>query len=923
MPAAVPSVLASALAWSSCLRSRLEARPHQAAWLADAAGTALSPERIRAWLCELAPACADDADPPLPVATCRIALRQLRERVFNVCLARDLAGLATLEEITGAMTALADLAVGQAYRSVAVEMAEVHGVPLVAGIPQEMLIIGMGKLGGRELNVSSDIDLIMLYGEEGETQGRRPLSHHEFYGRLTRRLMPVLSEIDGNGFVFRTDLRLRPDGDAGPPAWSLDALENYLVSQGREWERYAWLKARRIDARAFAGSDPDSQAAQLEALRRPFVFRKYFDFDALAALRALRERIRDDWNRRAVARTGPASIQADNVKLGEGGIREIEFIVQLSQLIRGGRLPALQTRGLLESLRAERTAGLFDADVADRLEAAYRYLRRLEHVLQYRGDEQTHLLPRQADVRAQLAQALGHASAEEFTNVLDQHRDFVEATFRDVFKLAGLHADDQPRHSPEPAADDLDARLRAMFPEDADKLRQRIDTLEASPRIRALPDSSRDRLDTLLPATLDAAAATRAPAVALARLLDLIERVAQRRVYLTLLAEYPQALARVARMVAASEWVAQYLTRHPLLLDSLIDWRALMEPLDFADIRGQLAVALDACVLPDGTVDVERQMNVMRDTQRQVSFHILAQDLEGQLTVETTGDYLSLLADILLDETLRRVWPQVARGDPAPPRFAVVAYGKLGGKELGYESDLDLVFLFDDSADDDNAERYVRFGRRIVSWLNSMTSSGRLYDVDLRLRPDGDAGLVAASVSGFERYQRKDAWSWEHQALTRARYAVGDAEIGARFEQIRRDVLLMPRDAAALSADVRAMRARISLGHPNQSGLFDVKHDPGGMVDVEFVVQYLVLLHARAHPELLGNLGNIALLRLAGAAGLIPVELAERAGDAYRTLRREQHALRLQGAEKARLPATALPSERHAVETLWQAVFPA
>lgn len=916
MATPTPDLLQPALRWSTCLRLALEARPERCAQLAHDAQQAVDRTRLLDWLGELGLA---EHAPAASPEHCRQALRHVRQRVFHTLMVRDLAGLAPLEEVVGAMSDLADLAVAASYRTVATELAEVHGMPRTADTdePQELLILGMGKLGGRELNVSSDIDLIMLYGDEGETRGRRPISHHEFYARVTRRMMPVLSEIDGWGQVFRTDLRLRPDGDSGPLAWSLEALENYLISQGREWERYAWLKARWLPTRAFPGSRPESQIEHVEALRRPFVYRKYFDFDAIAALRGLRERIREDWNRRALSPTRPDPQQADNIKLGEGGIREIEFIVQLTQLVRGGRMPALQVANLLDALRVQEQAGLIGRDDARQLAQAYRFLRRVEHALQYRDDQQTHLLPRQAPDRDALAVALGLPDAAALDATLQQHRRYVEARFHDVFRLAGLQSTTAPATRRDTAdAVPLHDAVRAAFPDDADDLLRRIEALLDSPRIRGLPDSSRARLDALLPAMLEAAGSTRTPAIALRRLLDLTEQVAQRRVYLSLLAEYPQTLARVARMMAASEWVAQYVMRNPLLLDSLIDWHALMEPLDFDQIAGQMAADLDRCLLPDGSPDVERQMNLMRDTQRQVSFHILAQDLEANLTVEAVGDYLSLLADVMLQQTLQRVWPHVARGRTEPPRFAIIAYGKLGGKELGYDSDLDLVFLFEDQ--NEAGETYVRYGRRIVSWLNSMTPSGRLYDVDLRLRPDGDAGLVAASIEAFARYQRESAWTWEHQALTRARFAAGDAALGERFEAIRREVLLQPRDPAALAADVIAMRERISAGHPNPTPLFDLKHDRGGMVDVEFITQYLVLLHARQHPDLLHNLGNIALLRLAGAAGLIPAALATDVGNAYRTLRREQHALRLQGADKARLPADRLLAERAAVRSLWQ-----
>jgi len=923
-------LLAPALAWSGHLRRRLDAHPDLAAWLNSAVQQAVTPNVLAAWQAELAGA---DAPEVLPVEKCREVLRRLRERVFLALIVRDVAGLADLEEVVGAMTTLADTAVATAYRSVAAELAATHGLPRehATGDPQEMLIVGMGKLGGCELNVSSDIDLVMLYGDEGDTDGPRRISNHEFYGRLTRRMMPVLSEVDANGQVFRTDLRLRPDGDAGPLAWSLDALEHYLIGQGREWERYAWLKARLIPCQAFAGSDSKPQARQLESLRVPFVYRKYFDFDALAALRALRERIRQDWQRRALARNGVDS--ANNIKLGDGGIREIEFVVQLSQLIRGGRMPALQRRGLLEALHAEAQAGLLGAEDASRLEAAYRFLRRTEHMLQYREDEQTHLLPGDADQRAALARAMG-LDHDEFERTLAAHRAFVSQTFRDAFRLAGM-GDEEPAERDDgqqndaaagngdaqgDAEDRLAAQIHAAFGEQADDLVRRTESLLTSHRIRSLPESSRRRLETLLPAALAAAQQTPAPAEAATRLLDLIEAIAQRSAYLALLAEYPDTLARVARMVAASPWAAQYLTQHPLLLDSLIDWRTLFEPLDFAQLARGLTADLDACVLPDGEPDIERQMNLMRDMQRQASFQLLAQDLEGELTVEKLADQLSALADLLLAEAIRRVWPLVNRQAGAEPHFAVIAYGKLGGKELGYASDLDLVFVFDDPRED-AAEIYAKLGRRMTSWLSTMTSSGRLYEVDLRLRPDGDAGLLAVSLEAFEQYQRKHAWPWEHQALTRARYAAGDTQVGASFERIRGEILVMPRDPAKLREEVLAMRDKINAGHPNTSGLFDLKHDRGGMVDVEFVTQYLVLVHAGQQRMLVNNLGNITLLRLAAEAGLLAPELARGAGDAYRTLRRAQHQLRLKGIDKARVPADQLADERAAVIALWDAVL--
>ncbi len=953
------ALLQPALDWSGALRRKAGNNAAFEQWLTQACRQPVSSRQIQDWFAELAELAGPDQPGALSIEQTRKVLRQLRQRAFYTLMVRDINGTAPLAEVVDATTALADLAIAEAYRSVTTEAAAVHGIPLdpETGLPQELLIIGMGKLGGKELNVSSDIDLIMLYAEEGETNGRRKISHHEFYGRITQRMMPVLSELDADGHVFRTDLRLRPDGDAGPLAWSLDALEHYLVSQGREWERYAWLKARPIKARAFEGSEPATQLAQLEALRIPFVYRKYFDFDALSSLRALRERIRQDWQRRALSRNGIETTH--HVKLGDGGIREIEFVVQLTQLIRGGRLPSLQKRGLLAALRRQRKAGIIDPDIAANLEAAYVFLRRTEHMLQYREDEQTHLLPVDPELREKLAHAMG-MEPTLFEAQLTEHRAFVNQTFRNAFRIAGMgesangdsaeqgtaasHAaspsspsptaspSDSPPSSVRPnteseadPGDDLHQQITLLMGEHAAMLTQRIDTLLDTHRIRSLPANSRRRLDALLPAIIQAATQTAQPEQTAVRLLDLIERIAQRSAYLALLAEYPETLARVARIVGSSPWAAQYLNQFPLLLDSLIEWRSLMKPPDLAQHALQLHEELDACVLPDGKPDVEQQMNLMRDLQRQISFQLLAQDLAGELSVERLADQLSALADMLLEETIHRVWPLIQPREQAgkplvPPRFAIIAYGKLGGKELGYASDLDLVFLYDDPSDD-AGELYAKLGRRVASWLSTMTSSGRLYEIDLRLRPDGDAGMLAVSLDAFEQYQLKHAWPWEHQAITRARHAAGDPHVGARFEAIRRKVLLLPHDPLRLKEDVRAMRDKISAGHPNPSSDFDLKHDRGGMVDVEFVTQYLVLSHAAAHPVLLDNLGNITLLRLAAQEGLIPAPLAHEVANAYRTYRKLQHSLRLQGAEKARVSPDLLANERATVRLLWDTVI--
>lgn len=923
------STLGPALAWSQFLQRRLNARPELAEQIQIDAQQEVTCTRIMDWLSELGGSL--EQMPPAEVADCRQQLRRLRQRIFSALLVRDINGLASLEEVTQSMSFLADLAVKMAYRSVMHNLVEAHGAPVdpISGLPMEMIVLGMGKLGGQELNVSSDIDLIMLYGDEGETTGRRPLSYHEFYGRLTQRMMPIISDPDADGFVFRTDLRLRPDGDGGPLAWSLDALESYLISQGREWERYAWLKARVIDVKYFPESNPDNDIHVLESLRTPFVYRKYFDFDALSSLRNLREQIRQDWQRRANARQGVDTSQ--NVKLGEGGIREIEFIVQLIQLIRGGRMPSLQHKGLLTALQAEVYAGLVSEDEGLQLENAYRFLRKVEHMLQYRDDAQTHLLPSDPEQITLLAQAMGLESAQ-FTAQLKRHRDFVAGMFRNVFRLLGIK--DSPE---EPAMHPGSTPVQALnlnteqviecefAPENQEQIQASVDVLLESHRIRNLSEAHRKRIKALVPSILLAASKTDNPQLACQHLFNLIETIAQRSSYIALLAEYPEILQRVARLMTASPWAAQYLLKNPLLLDSLIDWRTLLEPVDIPSAAEQLHRDLKSSWIHEGEYDVERQMNLMRDMQKLISFQLLAQDLEGELSVEALADYLSALADSLLEESLEWTWCQLRKSSkyalPEKPKFAIIAYGKLGGKELGYASDLDLVLIFDD--DSEHAiETYAKLGRRLSTWVSTMTSSGRMYDIDLRLRPDGDAGLLAVTVEGFDKYQRQHAWVWEHQALTRARFAAGDPGVGAKFEAIRREILLLPREHEKLKDDIVEMRIKMRDGHPNKSTLFDIKHDAGGMVDIEFITQYLVLAHSHEHPKLLENLGNIALLKIAGQAGLIPEDLAEKTAAAYRVLRKTQHAVRLRGEEKARIAQENLLDERQTVRQLWQLVFP-
>ena len=849
-------------------------------------------------------------------------LRRLRQQVMLRVLLRDLSGRAPLAEVVASMSDLAELCLGHALRQLSAWLQAQHGTPMANGKRQELIVVGMGKLGGRELNVSSDIDLIFVYPEEGETTGAaagpaagvlaRALSNHEYFTRLGRKLINALADITEDGQVFRVDMRLRPNGDAGPLVCSFDALENYFIAEGREWERYAWIKARVVattgDASpAGSGVDEDELAQALAAVARPFIFRKYLDFGAFAAMRALHAQIRAEVVRRDLA---------GHIKLGPGGIREIEFIAQAFQLIRGGRDAELQARPTLQVLGLLQKKGLLSAEAVDELRAAYDFLRRLEHRLQYLDDAQTHELPEDSDEREKVALAMGFPGHAEFMRRLDAHRERVARHFDGVF--AGPA---QEGHACAPlwnGALDADAALERLLTlgfADAAAALTRLTAARASQRYLQLPEASRERYDALLPRVIELAAKAAAPEAALARTLDLLEAISRRSSYLALLYEYPQALEKVVQLLAASGWAAAYVTRHPLLLDELLDARTLYAAPDWKEFAAGLRTQLAR-----HAGDAERQMDVLREAHHAQVFRLLAQDLAGQLTVEVLADHLSALADLMLAITLELCWAQLRNRHRELPLFAIIAYGKLGGKELGYASDLDIIFLYDD-ADARASELYSRLAQRINSWLTSATASGVLFETDLRLRPNGAGGLMVSSMDAFREYQEKDAWVWEHQALTRARYCAGDAAVGAAFEAERSAILRRSRDPGSLQREVVTMRTKMLDAHPNKSDLFDLKHDRGGMIDIEFIVQYLVLAHAARYPQLTGNLGNIALLKMAGELGLIPLATAMTARDGYREYRRLQHAERLNGAAYARVAHAPLQAYIDATLELWKFVF--
>ncbi|WP_188395979.1 bifunctional [glutamate--ammonia ligase]-adenylyl-L-tyrosine phosphorylase/[glutamate--ammonia-ligase] adenylyltransferase [Oxalicibacterium flavum] len=848
------------------------------------------------------------------------AMRRLRNLVIAALIRRDLGGQADLDEVVTTMTAFGDFAVQRVLAAVSADMSAQHGTPIGedSGEEQELIVLGMGKLGGGELNVSSDIDLIFVYHEDGETRTtspeQRPMSNHEFFVRTGKKLIAALAEITEDGFTFRVDMALRPNGNSGPLAASFGMVEEYLIVQGREWERYAWVKAR-----ALTGKPAD--IAVLEKIIRPFVYRRYLDYGSIDAIRNMHAQIRAEVTRQETRHPE----RSHNVKLGRGGIREIEFLAQVFQLIRGGRDAGLRDRSTRKTLHALAERQLLKPETVDELLHAYTFLRNLEHRLQYLDDAQTHTLPANDADRLTVARMMGCDDTAALLAALEEQRNLVARHFDEIFSDRKGDAKDEETkveaelHVVLSSTDSEESIAHYLgnlgFDEPAEAARRMVSTWR-SPRLQTLPEASRNKLVALVNASLPIIAKVADKhAVTLGRLLDFLEAIARRAAYLALLTEYPHALERVIRMIAASNWAAMYLTRHPLLLDELLDDRTLKATPDWTAFGREVRQRLE-----ESPGDTERQMDVLREMHHAQLIRLLAQDLVGDLSVEKLADHLSALADTLVAETIHAIWMTFPNRHRDEPRFAVIAYGKLGGKELGYASDLDVIFLYDDDHPDAPA-LYARLAQRFITWMTAHTPAGILFDVDIALRPDGASGLLVSTVASFEKYQTTSAWLWEHQALTRARYCAGDADIGSRFETIRENVLRQPRESNTLKREVLAMRAKLREAHPSKSADFDLKHDAGGMIDIEFIVQYMVLRHAAQYPQLTGDIGNIALLKLFGELGLIDAELAVKTGDAYRTFRKMQHQSRLQGIEQARVGIDKVKDEITAVTLLYVQVF--
>ena len=846
------------------------------------------------------------------------ALRITRQLVIERLLQLDCEQHLSLAHVTQAMTDLAEFALNTALVEAQAALDLTHGAPMTPlGQRAQVWIVGMGKLGARELNVSSDIDLIYIYDEDGDTAGtelgRGRITNHEYFGKVVRAVYALVGDTTEHGFVFRVDLALRPNGNSGPAAVSLDALEEYLHVQGREWERFAWLKSRVV-----APTESVTSGA-IQALRKvvmPFVFRRYLDYSVFDSLRVLHRQIRDH----ATKRSAGHPERANDVKLSRGGIREIEFTVQLLQVVRGGQFPELRTRPTLSALPRLVRAGLMQAPAAEGLAQAYVFLRQLEHRIQYLDDQQTHVLPTQDHDLTWIAKTMGFATSQQLLSQLDAHRELVAQEFDKL--LGGPEPECKGKGCQNGKPANGSNTMEDLLPQLGDTLRQRLDAWRDNPRILALRDEGRARLMRLLSRTAQWVKEGKVSEEAAVRLVDWIEPLLRRESYLALLLERPNVHERLLRLLGAARWPAKYLLLHPGVIDELASADIFFERFNAEEFEAELDHRR-ASLAGTGEDDDEALLNLLRRAHHAEVFRTLARDVDGKLTVEQVADDLSALADAVLRVTTRWCWSLLKKAHRAQPQMGIIAYGKLGGKELGYGSDLDVVFVYDD--DDERApEVYAALVRKLINWLTVKTGEGDLYEIDTALRPNGNAGLLITSFDAYANYQQQrgsnTAWTWEHQAMTRARCVLGDVAMRARFDDVRQAVITAPRDAPSLRTEIAAMRERMALAHPEKPGKFDIKYSAGGMIDAEFVMQFLVLSQGGSHPELLANAGNIALLERAQVLGLLPDGVGHAAASAYRTMRQIQHKARLDETPSQVAPER-LQAERDAVLALWHTVF--
>ncbi len=853
------------------------------------------------------------------------ALRRFRRREMVRIAWRDLTGAADLEETMADLTAAAEAVLEAALDLLYRWQCEKMGAACdKKGRPQRLVVLAMGKLGAGELNFSSDIDLIFAYPEAAGAGA----TSDEWFARLCRSLIRVVGQTTAEGFAFRVDTRLRPDGENGPLVMSFDNMESYYQAHGREWERYAWIKTRPV-------------AGDLEAGRRlirrlaPFVYRRYLDFSTFESLRRMKGSIAREVRRKGLE---------DDIKRGPGGIREIEFFGQIFQLIRGGVVPALQVRPICRVLSVLAQEGLVSTETARAMTAAYRFLRMVEHRLQEFRDQQTHRLPTGEDSRERLAFAAGFSTWEAFSEALAFHRRTVHDHFNALLAPGGEQSGPDEAETAlagiwrsEAGSEEGRRTLGEIgFARPAEALRLLSDLRDHAATRRLGPEGRR-RLDRLVPVVLEAAGKAENPETVLGRLVDLIRAVQGRTTYLALLLEHPSALAHLARLAEASPWISAYLSRHPALLDELLDPRTLYAPPQRAELEAELSRRLSRASDPE----LEHLMEELCLFKQVNTLRVAAADITGVLPLMRVSDHLSYIAEVVLGQVLDVAWRHLADrhgspacrldGEKADRGFAVIAYGKLGGFELGYGSDLDLVFLHAGTGQEtcggkkpvDDTTFFARLGQRVVHILTAHTAAGNLYEVDMRLRPSGVSGLLVSPVAAFGRYQQQEAWTWEHQALVRARPVGGDPKVAGAFEEIRRQVLHLKRDPDRLAAEVADMRRKISKERRpgDAGGIFDLKHDPGGLVDIEFLVQYLVLCHGRRHEALARWTDNVRLIRTLNRVGVIDGEAAASLRTAYLTFRSKMHRLSLQ-QQPARVPADRYRPLRAGVRRIWGRFLP-
>jgi glutamate-ammonia-ligase adenylyltransferase len=860
------------------------------------------------------------------------ALRDFRNREYLRILWRDFNRLCELTETTADITGVAESCIQAALDFHDTALRAELGTPASAvdGSRQQLVILGMGKLGARELNLSSDIDLIFSYPEQGETQGAARNAHNqEYFSMLGKRVIQSLDRLTPDGFVFRVDMRLRPYGDSGALVLNFDAMEEYYQDQGRDWERYAMIKARVV------AGDQQAGARLLEILR-PFTYRRYLDFSAFESLREMKRLIQREVRKRKLN---------DNIKLGPGGIREIEFIAQCFQLIRGGRERVLQQRNLRNVLETLRELQYLPSDVVDELQAANIFLRNTEHAIQGYADKQTQDLPTADPARAAIALAMDFPDWTAFKAELDRHRDRVSIHFGNIIEPAEgekENGSEVPWASWQLFWSELDANadaaqtLAAAGHEDAPEVARRLLALHNSNDVRRMLSASRERLDAFMPRLLLAVLGAEKPSQTLLRILPLVEAVLRRTAYLVLAVENPQVLQQLVVLCAASPWIAQQLSRHPVLLDELLNAGTLYT----APEKSVLQRDLQAQLLRVPMNDLESQMEALRYFKLAHALRVAASEVTGRLPLMKVSDYLTWIAEVILAHVLELAWqfliekhgrPQKSEGVACDKDFIIVGYGKLGGIELGHNSDLDLVFIHDTDSllmtdgpvPIDNGGFFTRLGQRVIHILTAQTAMGMLYEVDMRLRPSGNAGLLVTSLKAFRDYQLKEAWTWEHQALVRARPVAGDAALAEKFNAVRKEIICLPRDPEKLKHDVVEMREKMRAQltpkdtETEANPVFDLKHGRGAIVDIEFIVQYSLLRWAHEHPELARWTDNVRQLEGLGEAGLFDKDLADSLTHAYKVLREMVHRLNLQ-QEKGRAHLSAFETETRLVASAWE-----